>query len=225
MLTNMAIMFAKRYGDVISYMPQNVNVINSDDMTILDYFGLNVPKEIIENHREALIEVALELAADLNISDTWFNKKSILKPLDRTPSGGEEKRLALIQTILLLFLQIKLGLEHKKLLLVDEATSGLDKENFDLVRENIFKRLVAHGIIMVYIDHHENDDSDIVLVDITKEEVSPISRLPLIQERLVSVWTSLAEIIISFNSDDDNREHYESLDVVYRPNVVAKIRT
>ena len=224
MLTNMAIMFTKVYGDIIGYMAQNVNVINSDNMTILDYFGLNLPSGIIDSHKNELVTIALELAAALNISEKWFNKESISKPLDRTPSGGEEKRIALIQTILLLFLQIKLGLPYKKLLLVDEATSGLDKKNFELVRIKIFKKLVDCGIVMVYIDHHENNDPSIVQIEIIKEEAPTVKKLPEICESTSSTWSALTEVIIGSN-DMTDKKYYDQFEVLVRPKIIAKIKT
>jgi ABC-type iron transport system FetAB ATPase subunit len=223
MLTNMAIMFSKLYGNVFNYMPQNVNVINSDNMTILDYFGLNLPIDTLKNHKKELIKIALNLADDLNVGKNWFNEDSISKPLDRIPSGGEEKRIALIQTILLLFLQIKLKLPYKKLLLVDEATSGLDKKNFELVRDKIFKTLVTHGIIMVYIDHHENNDIDIVPIDIIKEEIVADKRLPEIRNEIATVWSTLSNVLIG-TDDFTDKKYYEPIEVRIRPIVNGILR-
>jgi putative ABC transport system ATP-binding protein len=59
-------------------------------------------------------------------------------------SGGEKQRIALIRTLIF----------KPEVLLLDEVTSALDKENADIV-ENVIKKLNDTGTTILWITHNE----------------------------------------------------------------------
>jgi len=211
-ILNLAIKLFNKYGPVISFMEQNKHVIKSNNMTVLQYLTLGLPEVEMKN----VIDTILELATRLNVSKNVISKKLLKKPLKK-PSGGEENRIGFIQTILPIYLAIKNGDHIKPILLVDEATAGLDKETFKLVREIFSELRDEHGIKLVTIDHHEIEDDNITYLKVIKKDIVLKNPLMEIKDDL-SWWDKIIEMLIGSDEED-----VEEDDKVERPKVWVEL--
>ena len=180
---------------------------------------MDIPMELKnDNNKKVITKIILRLATELKLSEKVVSRDTLFEPLKK-PSGGEEKRIALIQTILNTFLQIELGLPIKRILICDEPTSGLDKANHDIV-ENMFSRLIEeHDIVKIEISHHENV-GDIVKLDVIKEDV-PKRQVwcELDDEKNGLMW--IIDMAIGTESIDDD---FEPIAVKEKPTVKAIIQ-
>lgn len=123
--------FNKRYyyGEVVSFVFQNFALI--ENKTVKQNFEL-----IDKKNRSALtFEDALN---KVGLSDK-INEKVY------TLSGGEQQRVALARTYL----------KKAQLILADEPTGSLDKENAEIVL-NILKDLNNNGMTIIVVTHDED---------------------------------------------------------------------
>ena len=219
LLLNCVIMLEKLYGNVFNYMPQNVNVIKSEKISLYEFLTMDIPIELKDdNNKKVITKIILRLATELKLSEKVVCRDTLFEPLKK-PSGGEEKRIALIQTVLNTFLQIELGLPIKRILICDEPTSGLDKANHDIV-ENMFNRLIEeHDIVKIEISHHENV-GEIVKLDVIKEDV-PKRQVwcDLDDEKTGLMW--IIDMAIGMDPTDDD---FEPMEVKEKPSVKAIVQ-
>ena len=104
--------------------------------------------------------------------DTVINRDTLDKSFI-TPSGGEEKRIIILQK----FLPILIGEKTVKVIFADEITAGLDPNTQKIVRKLIELIKSRYGIIVVNIDHHKYTSDDLVRIGVVKEEVTTASYL------------------------------------------------
>lgn len=115
----------------INYLFQNYALIDTD--TVYDNLLLALEYEnISKNDKKKKIKEALELV-DLK----GFENKKIF-----TLSGGEQQRVALARVIL----------KKGNIILADEPTGNLDKENSDKVMK-ILKKLKSEGRTIIIVTH------------------------------------------------------------------------
>lgn len=123
--------FNKRYyyGEVVSFVFQNFALI--ENKTVKQNFELIDKK----NRSELTFEEALN---KVGLSDKLNEKVYTL-------SGGEQQRVALARTYL----------KKAQLILADEPTGSLDKENAEIVL-NILKDLNNNGMTIIVVTHDED---------------------------------------------------------------------
>ena len=102
--------------------------------------------------------------------DTVINRNTLDKSF-MSPSGGEEKRIIILQK----FLPILVGEKTVKVIFADEITAGLDPNTQKIVRDLIDIVKSKYGIIVVNIDHHEYNSEDLVKIGVIKEDVTTSS--------------------------------------------------
>ncbi|MBP3338501.1 MAG: ATP-binding cassette domain-containing protein [Lachnospiraceae bacterium] len=133
----------KYFGDVVGFLFQNFALI--DNKTVRQ--NLEIIKK--KNRSEVTIEDALRR---VGLSDKIDEKVYKL-------SGGEQQRIALA----------RLMIKSCKLILADEPTGSLDKENARKVME-ILKSLNEEGKTIVMVTHAEEyHDYGTVLVELKRE--------------------------------------------------------
>lgn len=115
----------------ISYVYQNYGLLENETILKNLTLPLNVSKKEITKLKSVMKKVGLQ---DLSLKTKIY-----------TCSGGEQQRIAIARAIL----------KEPKLIIADEPTGNLDKDNNDNVI-NIFKALNKQGITIIMATH----DSD-----------------------------------------------------------------
>lgn len=115
----------------ISYVYQNYGLLENETILKNLTLPLNVSKKEITKLKSVMKKVGLQ---DLSLKTKIF-----------TCSGGEQQRIAIARAIL----------KEPKLIIADEPTGNLDRDNSDNVI-NIFKALNKQGITIIMATH----DSD-----------------------------------------------------------------
>ncbi|ALM55978.1 ABC transporter ATP-binding protein [Staphylococcus equorum] len=115
----------------ISYVYQNYGLLENETILKNLTLPLNVSKKEITKLKSVMKKVGLQ---DLSLKTKIY-----------TCSGGEQQRIAIARAIL----------KEPKLIIADEPTGNLDKDNSDNVI-NIFKALNKQGITIIMATH----DSD-----------------------------------------------------------------
>lgn len=121
----------------IAYISQDVFLFNT---TILDNITLG------DNFDETAINNALENSALID------DIKKMPKGLETTVgengnnlSGGQKQRIAIARALI----------HNKSIILIDEGTSALDKENAEIIED---KLLFNPSITLILVSHHLNED-------------------------------------------------------------------
>lgn len=127
--TQMSIFRNKKIG----YILQDFALI--DDYTVME--NIMLPTLYNRNSDNNLESKARELAYNFELTDI-LNKKV------KNISGGQKQRVAIIRSILL----------NPRIILADEPTTNLDKENFELV-VSILKKMKKRGKIIIIATHDE----------------------------------------------------------------------
>lgn len=115
----------------ISYVYQNYGLLENETILKNLTLPLNVSKKEITKLKSVMKKVGLQ---DLS-----------LKTKIHTCSGGEQQRIAIARAIL----------KEPKLIIADEPTGNLDRDNSDNVI-NIFKALNKQGITIIMATHDSN---------------------------------------------------------------------
>lgn len=118
----------------INYLFQNYALIDSETVENNLLLALEYEK-ISKKEKKEKIDKALELV-DLN----GFNDKKVF-----TLSGGEQQRIALARIIL----------KKGNIILADEPTGNLDKDNSDKVMK-ILKQLQKQGKTIIIVTHNDS---------------------------------------------------------------------
>lgn len=118
----------------INYLFQNYALIDSETVENNLLLALEYEK-ISKKEKKEKIDKALELV-DLN----GFNDKKVF-----TLSGGEQQRIALARIIL----------KRGNIILADEPTGNLDKDNSDKVMK-ILKQLQKQGKTIIIVTHNDS---------------------------------------------------------------------
>ncbi len=121
----------------ITYIQQDVFLFNSTiikNITLDKEFPKNKIEEAIEN--SALKEDLLKMPEGL---------ETIVGEAGENISGGQRQRIAIARALLY----------NRSILFLDEATSGLDKENADIVEG---KLLENPDLTLVFISHHLSEE-------------------------------------------------------------------
>ena len=95
--------------------------------------------------------------------DDVINLETLYKPF-ASPSGGEEKRIIILQK----FLPILLNYKKIKIIFTDEISAGLDHDTQLIVRQFIEILKYQYNIIIVNIDHHKYKTEDLIKLSATK---------------------------------------------------------
>lgn len=115
----------------ISYVYQNYGLLENETILKNLTLPLNVSKKEITKLKSVMKKVGLQ---DLSLKTKIY-----------TCSGGEQQRIAIARAIL----------KEPKLIIADEPTGNLDKDNSDNVI-NIFKALNKQGITIIMATHDSN---------------------------------------------------------------------
>lgn len=95
--------------------------------------------------------------------DNLINESTIDKSFE-SPSGGEEKRVIILQKLL----PILAFDQDVEVIFADEITAGLDHKSHLIVRNILEKLKKEHNVTIVNIDHHEYSSDQLIKVGITK---------------------------------------------------------
>ncbi|WP_413475806.1 ATP-binding cassette domain-containing protein [Staphylococcus equorum] len=115
----------------ISYVYQNYGLLENETIFKNLTLPLNVSKKEITKLKSVMKKVGLQ---DLSLKTKIY-----------TCSGGEQQRIAIARAIL----------KEPKLIIADEPTGNLDRDNSDNVI-NIFKALNKQGITIIMATHDSN---------------------------------------------------------------------
>lgn len=115
----------------ISYVYQNYGLLENETILKNLTLPLNVSKKEITKLKSVMKKVGLQ---DLSLKTKIY-----------TCSGGEQQRIAIARAIL----------KEPKLIIADEPTGNLDRDNSDNVI-NIFKALNKQGITIIMATHDSN---------------------------------------------------------------------
>lgn len=115
----------------ISYVYQNYGLLENETILKNLTLPLNVSKKEITKLKSVMKKVGLQ---DLSLRTKIY-----------TCSGGEQQRIAIARAIL----------KEPKLIIADEPTGNLDRDNSDNVI-NIFKALNKQGITIIMATHDSN---------------------------------------------------------------------
>lgn len=115
----------------ISYVYQNYGLLENETILKNLTLPLNVSKKEIIKLKSVMKKVGLQ---DLSLKTKIY-----------TCSGGEQQRIAIARAIL----------KEPKLIIADEPTGNLDRDNSDNVI-NIFKALNKQGITIIMATHDSN---------------------------------------------------------------------
>lgn len=131
------------------YLPQETSIPKSTCITINEFLCKFIKSDT--QFLEKTTNTIIHWASFLQLSNV-INLKTLNKPFT-SPSGGEEKRIYILQMLLPIFLnELKI-----KLLFLDEITSGLDDETHEIVRKLLDKLKTDYNITIINIDHHKYD--------------------------------------------------------------------
>ena len=134
-------LFVNSYPGQFIYMDQHMRLIKTD-RSILSVMSDDLPSvDMMDINTLLFYAKMIEIDNIININ-TLYNPFTIV-------SGGEEKRIMTLRTLLPLLL----GKSIVKVIFNDEITSGLDYDNWVHVR-GIVDILKKRGIQFVTIDHH-----------------------------------------------------------------------
>lgn len=149
----------RKYNINWLYLDQRMVIPKSKYLSIykflISYLNNNYERKFLESE-------ILKLAENLNINKI-VNKDTLDKPFE-SPSGGEEKRIIILQK----FLPIIINDQKVKVIFLDEITSGLDSENQIIIRNLIEKIKTEFKIKIINIDHHEYDSNDFIEIGVQK---------------------------------------------------------
>lgn len=90
-----------------------------------------------------------------------INENTINKPFNK-PSGGETKRIIILQKLLPILLHFK----TVKVIFCDEITAGLDEENQQIIRNLLEILKTKYGIKIVNIDHHKITSDNLLRLNV-----------------------------------------------------------
>lgn len=161
MKTEVIRLFRKYNVDWI-YLDQRMMIPKSSCFTIFDFLTKNLNKTFYETQ---FLENEIFKWADFLKIGNIINKSTINQSFE-SPSGGEEKRIIILQKVLpILFEQSDI-----KVIFADEITAGLDNNNHLIVRSLIEKLKNEFGIVIVNIDHHDYESKDFSKIGVVKTE-------------------------------------------------------
>ncbi len=118
------------FADFVNYVPQDPLII--DNMSVLD----NLLLPFLDKNKQKAIDILKKLGLENQID----NNASAL-------SGGEKQRLSFARTLY----------KTKKIILLDEITTYLDKESRDIIF-SVLEEL-SNNHIIILVTHEEVDDS------------------------------------------------------------------
>ena len=158
------------YIDQFAYLPsqQLINV----------YYASAFSKENLPTNFE---EELLRRVEQLSISNV-INRDTLKKPFSN-PSGGERKRIIFLKYIL----PILMNSSTVMIVFLDEVSAGLDADSFAKVRAMI-EEVKIKGVKVVFIDHHENNCTNTLKVEVFKE-IRQIPHKPI--PKVQSFWQKM----------------------------------
>lgn len=150
----------RRYNVNWLYLDQRMIIPKSSCVSIFSFLTKYL-KDSIYDPTYLKIEI-FKWAKYLRI-DNLINESTIEKSFD-SPSGGEEKRVIILQKLLPI-----LAFDQKvEVIFADEITAGLDDKSHLIVRNLLEKLKKDHGITIVNIDHHKYSSDLLQKVGINK---------------------------------------------------------
>jgi ABC-type lipoprotein export system ATPase subunit len=135
-------LFINSHPGQFIYMDQHMRLIKTG-RTILSVMSDDLPHPFNMN-----IQALLFFSEMLQITKI-INASTLNLPFHNGVSGGEEKRIMILRTLLPLILKV----HSVKVVFNDEITAGLDDEAWEQARE-LVNMLKSQGIKFITIDHH-----------------------------------------------------------------------
>lgn len=152
---------AKRYGEdsfyhQMAYIEQNVFLFNTtirENITLGDSFTEQEMKEALE--KSALMKDMGHFADGL---DTYVGEDG------SQLSGGQKQRIAIARALI-----------HKRsILIVDEGTSALDRENAEAIEDSLLK---CEGLTLILVSHHLKEEKKTAYTEVYQMENGAARRL------------------------------------------------
>jgi len=136
---NKEFFYYHNFYDYIVYLPQENIVFNSDIQSNITLFDDSIKQGDVENILEEL-----KLLEELRKLPDFLNEKINVK--DRKLSGGQLRRMCIARSFLLK--------GERKIILLDEPFTGLDKKNIQNIF-NIIRKQFKNSIVI--INSHDSD--------------------------------------------------------------------
>ena len=176
------------YIDQFAYLPsqQLINV----------YYASAFSKENLPTNFE---EELLRRVEQLSISNV-INRDTLKKPFSN-PSGGERKRIIFLKYIL----PILMNSSTVMIVFLDEVSAGLDADSFAKVRAMI-EEVKIKGVKVVFIDHHENNCTNTLKVEVFKE-IRQIPHKPI--PKVQSFWQKMIVKFLPYIYHKEKEEEQE----------------
>lgn len=151
----------------LHYMEQNPTIAQSEGMSILNF--LKGPIDPMEAY-SPIIHLAKRLDIDNIINEDTINEKF------NSPSGGQQKRIMIIKTILPLYVnEVKDMSNH--IFFLDESLANLDHDSKEKVMM-VIQDLMNKGAVFLVIDHGDIPlIENIIELDVVSEKVPPIETI------------------------------------------------
>ena len=202
----------RNYNSRWLYLDQQMSIPKSSCIKIRQYLcnfiNENLHKSIKTDQTILYWSSILQLTDVINI-----------ETLDKSftsPSGGEIKRINILQMLLPIFMnQITI-----KLLFLDEITSGLDDETHNIVRKLIKKLKLEYKITVINIDHHTYDDKQCKLyVKKMRDGICPYKVIDKVPEKIRISWHTQYLNLIGFSYKYIKNEEEEK-ELSFPPEIV-----
>ena len=180
------------YIDQFAYLPsqQLINV----------YYASAFSKENLPTNFE---EELLRRVEQLSISNV-INRDTLKKPFSN-PSGGERKRIIFLKYIL----PILMNSSTVMIVFLDEVSAGLDADSFAKVRAMI-EEVKIKGVKVVFIDHHENNCTNTLKVEVFKE-IRQIPHKPI--PKVQSFWQKMIVKFLPYIYHKEKKEEDQELEL------------
>lgn len=169
----LSIQLKRYYPDVIiRYMEQTPAVIESDSVTIAQWFLGN------SEHNSKDVETIIGLADFLGL-DKQVSHETLNKPFVK-PSPGQKKRLMFIKLVYGAYRLTELG---HYVFLIDELLAGLDEQSRNSALK-IIDELRNRGANFIIIDHHSIALTDVIKLEVISEPDPPTKSAEMVTQEL-----------------------------------------
>jgi len=191
------------------YLDQRMVIPKTSCLTIREFLSAFVTKDSY-----SLDILIIDWAKYLEL-ESVINRNTLYKCFE-SPSGGEEKRIIILQKLL----PILNGEGNIKVIFADEITAGLDPNTQKLVRSLIERLKTEYDITIINIDHHTYESTDLIKIGVFKEEI--LNPDYLCKEPIYKEKTFYEKIIDYFDISCRYEKIKESKQIKYPPKVSLK---
>jgi ABC-type lipoprotein export system ATPase subunit len=204
------------------YLDQRMRIPTSNNVTIFDLLTKFITKNKYKS--EKLEQKIIYWSKFLRLENI-INLDNLNKSF-KSPSGGEEKRIIILQKFLPILIRDKIV----KVILSDEITSGLGDEDQKNVRELLEKLKNEYDITIINIDHHKYESKDLIKIgvkiinDKQKDDISE-NKLPeqVFKKSLLNKLVNFLSTRYKKIEKSEKSDKSEKVKKKFLPNSILKI--